>query len=508
MNSGTFTLSRSVFVSAACLALAIVLGYLLATPYSYTTLTAFTLFSLVVGFPLVVRWHYVLLICSWNALLNTFFLPGSPHLWTVMSCLSLFISVLNRAIQGRSDYIHVRSLAVPLVLLAVVVLITAKLTGGFGGRALGAETWGAKRYLGVLGAIIGYFALTSQRIPAEKATVYAGLFFLSGTTAALSNFVYAAGPQFYFLFPFLSTELAVGQAMSQDTLLRLPGIFLACMSAIYYMLMRYGIKGVLDLTRPWRFVLFLALFVFSLLGGYRSAVLLVLLLFGFQFYFEGLLKTRFLLVFLLATVLTGAFLATFANKMPLSVQRSLSFLPIGVDQQVKNDAMSTLDWRFQIWKVVLPEVPKYLIFGKGYAYSGVDVYLTQEAMRRGLYQSYESTLIDGNYHSGPLTLIVPFGLPGLLLTVWFLVFALRVLYCNYRYGEQPLRLTNTFLIAYFLERLVYFVVFYGQFDMDFFVFTGTVGLSLAINGGVRQLGEREGPDLLPEASDAAVPAAN
>jgi O-antigen ligase len=277
---------------------------------------------------------------------------------------------------------------------------------------------------------------------------------------------------------------------------------------MYLMLMRYGLRGVLDITRPWRVVLFCSLFGSSLLGGYRSAVVLGLLLLGFQFHFEGLFRTRFLLVFVLTGLLFGSFVAGFASRMPLSIQRSLSFLPIDVDREARMDARSTLDWRLQIWKTVIPEIPNYLLLGKGYGYSGVDAYLTQEAIRRGLLNSTEETLIDGNYHNGILTLIIPFGIFGFLFALWFFASALRVLYRNYRWGEESLRLINTFLIAYFAERLVFFFVFYGQFDMDLFVFTGTVGLSLAINGGVRQLGEREGPDLLPEASDAAVPAAN
>ena len=63
------------------------------------------------------------------------------------------------------------------------------------------------------------------------------------------------------------------------------------------------------------------------------------------------------------------------------MQRSLSFLPIQVDKVARHDAMSTLDWRFQIWKTVLPEVPKYLWLGKGYNFSGTDYDLTQEAIR-------------------------------------------------------------------------------------------------------------------------------
>jgi hypothetical protein len=103
--------------------------------------------------------------------------------------------------------------------------------------------------------------------------------------------------------------------------------------------------------------------------------------------------------------------------------------------------------------------------------------LTQEAMRQGYYNSYEDTLISGNYRHGILTLIIPFGIFGFLSFLWFCVAALGALYRNYRYGEEPLRLINTFLLAYFCARLVFYITLYGQFDLDLVLFTGTVGLS-------------------------------
>jgi hypothetical protein len=111
--------------------------------------------------------------------------------------------------------------------------------------------------------------------------------------------------------------------------------------------------------------------------------------------------------------------------------------------------------------------------------------LTQEAQRRGFYSSYETTLINGNYHSGPLTLIIPFGILGVLAFAVFCWNSLRLLWSNYRFGEASMARTNTFLLAYFTGRLVFFLIFYGQFDADLMLFTGTVGLSICLNGGVR-----------------------
>jgi len=42
------------------------------------------------------------------------------------------------------------------------------------------------------------------------------------------------------------------------------------------------------------------------------------------------------------------------------------------------------------------------------------------------------------------------------------------------------------LLGYFITRLIFFLVFYGQFDMDFMIFTGIVGFSVSLNGCICQ----------------------
>jgi len=63
-----------------------------------------------------------------------------------------------------------------------------------------------------------------------------------------------------------------------------------------------------------------------------------------------------------------------------------------------------------MWKTLLPDIPKYFWLGKGFSFSGTDMYLTQESIRRGYSPEYEFTLISGNYHNGILTVIIPFGI--------------------------------------------------------------------------------------------------
>ena len=479
-----FYLPRWVLVAAICVPIAVILGWLVAMPLTMVNFAILGLLLGVLSFPLLLRGHHLAVIFSWNAYLIVFFLPGQPNLGITLAFGSLLLSLLHRTLRREDNFIHVPSVAWSLIFIGAVVIGTAALTGGIGGRALGTEGWGAKRYVWVFGAIVGYFAMVAEAVPKEKAMRYASLFMLSGFTSAISDLIYVGGSKFYFLFTLFSVDPVVSQVQSQETLLRLTGIAFGAQSLSYFMLLRYGIRGVSDLTRPWRLVVFSVSLVVSLFGGYRSIVILGLLIFLTQFYFEGLYKGRALIVFLVVISLLGCGMVMFSTKLPLSIQRSLAFLPLDVDLGARRDAEGTLDWRLKMWKVITPDIPKYLLLGKGFTYSGTDYYLTQEAMRRGMFESFESTLINGNYHHGLLTLIIPFGIWGMIGFAWFCWASLRVLRSNYLFGDPSLTQVNTFLLAYFVARWIFYIVFYGQFDLDLPMFAGVVGLSVCLNGGV------------------------
>ncbi len=476
---------RGAVAAVVAVGLALMAGLALASPLSYFSVIFVAGLFMVLVSPLLLRWYHALTICFWNTVFVAFFLPGRPPIWVVVAVIGLACAVVTNAIRNRPAALRVWSVSWPLIALAVVVVITLLVRGGFGARSLGSDMWGSKRYLTLLGGIVGYFVLTSQVIPRARAQWYAGLFFLTGVTAVLSDIVFVAGPSFYFLFNFLSVDVAANQVMTQDTLRRFTGLAWLAQAVYWFLLLRYGIRGVFDLRQPWRVFAFVLLFGVSLFGGFRSSIILLALLFLTQFWYERLLRTKFFPIALACGVLVSGFVLAFAENLPLSMQRSLTFLPIKVHPMARQDAEGSLDWRLSMWKVVAKEVPQYLWLGKGFTFSGVDLYLVNESIRRGYFELYEEPLVTGNYHSGPLTLLVPFGVFGSAAFAVFIVAGWRVLRRNYLYGDPELRNINTFLIAFFAARFLFFLIFYGQFDLDLMVFTGVVGLSIAINGGVK-----------------------
>lgn len=494
MANTTIKIPRAHLIMALCLPLAVLLGYFLAEPLESGSMAVIVLVMFVLAVPLMMKWYHPILVLSWNAYITPVFLPGQAQIWIPVAAASLLFALLNRAVNPEARFVYVPPLANSLLFIAAVVLITAFATGGIGLRSFGSSRYGGRNYTFILMAVAGFFALSSVRIPPEKAGLYVGMYFLAGLTAIIPNLIYILGPTFYPLFSLFPVGMAVDQARADYALG--PGIFringLATMGpALYcYALARYGIRGALDITKPLRLLLLVVAAGCCVASGFRSCLIFFLMIFCAVFYFEGLHKTRLLPVSLGICLIGAAILLPNASKLPLVVQRTVSFLPVRIDAIARDSAESSTEWRVEIWKRAIPEIPKHLLLGKGYGMDPNELYLADQI--GGLRSSgQEATLVNGDYHSGPLSVIIPLGIFGTIGFGWFLVAAGRFLYQNYRFGDERLQRLNTFLLAFFVTKVVFFFAVVGSFHSDLYIFTSLVGLSISLNGPPEPAAEPE-----------------
>lgn len=490
-----FGLPRILLAYAIAIPLALFLGYFLSTglsiPGEQSNFMMVALVLLVLALPIFMRWHHLLLIFFWSSAFNFPFLPAQPHFWLLMAFLSFGISWLNGLLAG-GKFLRAPELARPLIFLGMVAVLTGVLRGGIGVRALGSASYGGRSYFYIFGAIFGYFALTAARIPLAKAGRMARIYVLSGVTFALPNLAFALGPAFIFLFYLLPGEFAEGQAVVATGFMpgmieRLNGVAPACFALICYFLVRWGIRGIFSYTHPWRIVLFVLAFSLSLLGGFRSAEIMIGLLFLCQFFAEGLWRNYFLPLLLGLGGFAGVMLYAYADHLPRVAQRAVSFLPVKVDPSVQADADFSVEWRLRMWRYLVPQIPQYLALGKGYRIDPDELYFATLSGGEGDVGSMAS-LVAGDYHSGPLSTIIPLGIWGVVGLFWLLGAGLKVLYRNYRHGDPALRGVNTFLLAYFMMQSIFFFTVFGAFDTQLYLFTGILGMSVSINGGVRKPG--------------------
>ncbi len=473
-------------------------------PMDFVSFTIVLLALFLPLIPFLLKWHHLLVFAFWNTSAVLFFLKGRPNLWMAMAALSLTLSILQHILNRKIKFLSLPSVTRPLIFLTLVIVITANLTGGFGMRSMGGDSIGGKRYFMLLAAIIGYFAMISHRAPEGRAHTFVTLYLLGGVTAfigSMAPFVDKIFHPIFAFFPVENLQALYEGSIAVGTVLRLAGLTFACLAVFCFLLARHGVRGLFGVgerwyfmpfrlrggfgvNSPWRVLIFVAMIWVALLGGYRSVAIVIGLTFLIQFYLEGLFRTQILPVLVLAGVMVVAIGLPMVDRLPMTIQRSISFLPLNVDPLARLSVESSNEWRLRMWRTVLPMVPQYLIVGKGYAINPNDLQMVGDASARSGSDSAEGAIMAGDYHNGPLSVIMPLGIFGVIGFLWFLAAGFRLLLNNYRHGDPELRQTNTFLLAYFVARIIFFFTVFGSLYSELLLFTGLVGLSASINGGL------------------------
>ena len=478
---------RSLAVYAVCAVLSIVIGVLMTNPMTYSSLGFMGVLGAVLLIPILIKWHHPLMIFSWSMPVMMFFVKGDPNLFLVMIALSFTATIVERA-MGQKRFFSVPQVTWPLICLIAVVAITAKLTGGLGLRAFGSEVYGGKKYIFLIVAILGYFAIASRPIPPEKARKYVALYFAGGFLCVFQDF-YQVTPHFlrpiFWLIP--PNSYTIDNFQLGTT--RLAGTGVAAATMVNVLMACYGLRGIFLSGKLWRPVLFFVSFILIFLGGFRSAIIGAAFVFFALFFLEGLYRTRllpFLVIFILAV---GGLIIPLGSKLPFTFQRALSILPPSVVElrsDARRSADDSWDWRVRMWTALLPQIPKHLLLGKGYAISVEDYQaeMGTGAAVNNVDPAQQSLALSSDYHNGPLSVILPFGIWGVIAFVWFIAGSVWVVYRNYRYSPPELKSINAFLYATY-GLLV--VNFYGaSLATNMNLFTGVLGLSVAINRGVRR----------------------
>jgi hypothetical protein len=92
--------------------------------------------------------------------------------------------------------------------------------------------------------------------------------------------------------------------------------------------------------------------------------------------------------------------------------------------------------------------------------------------------------LASDFHNGPLSVVLPFGIWGVVAWLWFWWAGFLVVWRNYHYGDPALRHINLYLFAAFVTRCVMFLFVFGDLVADTANFAGIIGLSIAFNHGV------------------------
>jgi len=354
------------------------------------------------------------------AFASSLVLPGLPAMMTLSQALSGLLGgwgVIHRATVKRGRPQWTASDWGMLGFLGVCVFLM--LTRGFGMRVFGGTMYGGFGYVIVLASGLGFLASPFVRLNRRQIRWMAILLVVAALLPLLMEVsVTVTGGRTVALYRFFSIgmEYALGGVASgQAAGLRFSAgraVGLAIIMTGLVMRPRGGFAHVV------RIVLIGAGMLGVLLSGFRSVLLLALL--ALALWHWTMTRHRVLS----AAIVVAIFLLVWGvaivggRSLPSPVQRSVSFLPgVEVEAVVRSSAQASLDWRFQIWRIALPNVPKYLWIGRGLVTDVSPV----AWMRREFYVTPEFFYEMKGYHSGPLSLLLDFGLPGFVFGSMFMI---------------------------------------------------------------------------------------
>ena len=484
---------RMLITYAICIPLAILMGYIMTEVGNrpdFSNLFVIGLVVAVLASPILIRWHYPIMVFGLGCPMYVFFLKGNPPLMQVVVILSLGIAIVERTINSERRFIRCPTMVWPLLFTAAMALMTAQLTGGIGLKTLGGDTGGGKKYIQLFIGVATFFALISRKIPKEQRNLYVVFFFLSGAPAFISDlFPVLPSPLNYInlLFPPSASSTEGGFAIGAT---RLAALATTGGVVANYMLARYGIRGICSAQHPLRLLLFGSMLLVTLLGGFRIVLITYIMILIMLFFLEGLHRTRMVLVFAMVGIMGATLLVPFANKLPFTFQRALSFLPLNLDPVAKMDADGSKEWRERMWADVWPKVPQYLLLGKGYALHAEDFAAMGGGAFAGLGtgrdQSQDGLAISMDYHNGPLSTLMPFGVWGMISYLWVTLATLFVLYRNWRYGDAEIKTVNAFIMALALQTFIGYFFLFGAYSSDIGTFAKLAGFSVALNWGIKR----------------------
>lgn len=236
---------------------------------------------------------------------------------------------------------------------------------------------------------------------------------------------------------------------------------------------------------------------FAAISGFRNVVAAIGMTYLVGLFYRGGLIQLFVAGLMGALAVAGLAAFNLISPLPPNIQRALSVFPGTWDDRYVLDAESSTRWRVEMWEEVLT-TDRWIqnkTFGDGLGFSARELELQAQINATGqsnwkgvsgLDLAREYVLINGDYHSGPVSAVRTIGYVGLAV---MLAFQVRLLVHAHR---QILRCRGTewFPIAlYFCIPIVWFPFFFT------FIYGGFKGdvVAILLNAGMLRMLENNLP---------------
>ena len=408
----------------------------------------------------------IVIIALWQSMLKFPQAPSSLlacHIFAFLLTIFLVIYRLIAKVQRRKSPVR------KYVWMFAAVLLVTIYFRGIGIRFFGSDLWGGASYailLIFLGLFLSADTLTLSPRSWKVSLIIMCFFSLIPTLGELIYLVSggAVKAQYYFIQASGFTAKTLENIETGNGLSRYNVMGGAMFIYLPFFLFRKPFSGKTVIISV---VIIIIAMASAALAGFRSAVInqiVFLTMYTVLGSDEIKLRRGFIMVLCLGSLLLIA--AAFAEHLPLSMQRALSFVPFAnVSWEARSDALGTTVWRLEMWKRAIYDIPQYLFLGQGFAFNPREL---MDIIAAGTYIR-DWAIVTRAYHNGLLSLILIFGLPGLIAGMGFLLSACRA-YNRERHLEwknDDLKRIYNVIYIQFLTQFVCFLVIYGDTQVSF-----------------------------------------
>lgn len=173
-----------------------------------------------------------------------------------------------------------------------------------------------------------------------------------------------------------------------------------------------------------------------------------------------------------------------ARALPYGVQRTISFLPVEVDPDIRASAEGSSDWRFEMWRLVLTS-DRYIsnkMLGDGFGYTMAE-HQAQVSEELGLLRgtsrgdSIDAFIAKGSYHGWHVEAIRFTGVAGLLVGILILLALARYAFVLVRhYSGSPFFPYAAFICIPFIIEPFFTLFVFGSYKGSFITYIARAGM--------------------------------
>lgn len=407
---------------------------------------------------------------------STIRVPGAPEkfgLYELMLAGLAGMLVAYRIIDKET--IQPRATNRKLLMMFAGLLVFTMLYRGIGIRALGSPLWGGSVYIILILGIVFMLYIDMVKIEAKVwRNAMIGMCALSFLPFVAQLLLHVSHGSMVWIYRFVQPVGFLAETFQNDLsgsgVERYNSGF--AVIALFVPLIWFR-KPLLGWALPVTAVLGTITVFFIALSGSRYTILLAILFIGIWTMLGGRrIKIKGPLMLAILGVCALLIVGYFAIYLPNSMQRAFSWIPgsrTTITAQISGS--STMDWRFILWERAISDLwanPQWLFIGQGLAFdpSGFEGLVISGDF------SYEWAFVCRAYHHGILSLLLIFGIPGLVIGAGILITTSvrHIKLSQQSCGDELLNRIYRVVLAYFCARMVLFLTVGGDVQNYFPIF--------------------------------------